>query len=84
MTADIEKEEFVSGQFRAAPGHPGSSAIMLRARTQLWKTFCGTKMKAGVSRFMQIIASCLPFTQFNSPVERGGASLLEARCCRRV
>jgi hypothetical protein len=46
MTADIEKEEFVSGQFRAAPGHPSSSAIMVRARTQLWKTFCGTKMKA--------------------------------------
>ncbi|CAI7999674.1 L-fucose kinase [Geodia barretti] len=45
MTADIEEEEFVSGQSRAGPAQQ-SSAIMRRARTHLWNTFSGTKMRA--------------------------------------
>jgi fucokinase len=46
MTTDIEKEEFVvSGQSRAGPAQQ-PSAVMRRARTLLWNTFSGTKMKA--------------------------------------
>ena len=46
MTADIEEEEFVSGQSRAGPAQQ-PSAVMRRARTHLWNTFSGTKMRAG-------------------------------------
>ena len=47
MTVDVEREEFVSGQFRTVPSHSVSSAVMRRARTHLWNVFHGTKMKAG-------------------------------------
>lgn len=66
MTADIEKDDYVSGQFRTSSGPsgpPSSSAVMNRARTQLWKTFHGTKIKAGVCMCVCVLPSLAPYSQ---------------------
>ena len=58
MTVDVEKEAFVSGQFRAGPGYSSDApqSVMRRARTQLWKTFRGTKMRAGAWRLQDMLS----------------------------